>query len=300
MIQNVKSPLTYEEQIRRLKEFHKLSIDDKEEAVQILKKINYYRLSGYGIGLTMPDDKDKYRQGISLNHLYQLYTFDSELKNLLSLVIEQIEIQFRANISYHLAIKYGALGYRDSKNFADRTDSKGNSVVEKILEEFKSMVERNKGLPFVKHHINKYGGQFPIWVAVELFTFGNLTSLYSIMKDEDKKVIAKLYRTTDLYFNSWIRLLQEVRNLCAHYARLYNLILKTTPRLYKEYDFLTQDPKTKKTKIFQILIVLKKVLDEDQWIDFYSKFSLLLNRYSKYIKLSFMNFPNNWNEILEK
>lgn len=300
MIQNVKSPLTYEEQIRRLKEFHKLSIDDKEEAVQILKKINYYRLSGYGIGLTMPDDKDKYRQGISLNHLYQLYTFDSELKNLLSLVIEQIEIQFRANISYHLAIKYGALGYRDSKNFADRTDSKGNSVFEKILEEFKSMVERNKGLPFVKHHINKYGGQFPIWVAVELFTFGNLTSLYSIMKDEDKKVIAKLYRTTDLYFNSWIRLLQEVRNLCAHYARLYNLILKTTPRLYKEYDFLTQDPKTKKTKIFQILIVLKKVLDEDQWNDFYSKFSLLLNRYSKYIKLSFMNFPNNWNEILEK
>lgn len=300
MIQNVKSPLTYEEQIRRLKEFHKLSIDDKEEAVQILKKINYYRLSGYGIGLTMPDDKDKYRQGISLNHLYQLYTFDSELKNLLSLVIEQIEIQFRANISYHLAIKYGALGYRDSKNFADRTDSKGNSVVEKILEEFKSMVERNKGLPFVKHHINKYGGQFPIWVAVELFTFGNLTSLYSIMKDEDKKVIAKLYRTIDLYFNSWIRLLQEVRNLCAHYARLYNLILKTTPRLYKEYDFLTQDPKTKKTKIFQILIVLKKVLDEDQWNDFYSKFSLLLNRYSKYIKLSFMNFPNNWNEILEK
>ena len=142
MNQNVKSPLTYEEQIRRLKEFHKLSIDDKEKAVQILKKINYYRLSGYGIGLTMPNDKDKYRQGISLNHLYQLYRFDSELKNLLSLVIEQIEIQFRANISYHLAITYGALGYLESKNFADRTDSKGNSVFEKILEEFKSIYER--------------------------------------------------------------------------------------------------------------------------------------------------------------
>ncbi len=192
------------------------------------------------------------------------------------------------------------MGYLDSKNFADRTDAKGNSVLEKILEEFKSMVERNKGLPFVKHHINKYGGLFPIWVAVELFTFGNLTSLYSIMKDEDRKVIAKSYRTADCYFNSWIRLLQEVRNLCAHYARLYNLILKTTPRLYKEFDFLTKDPKTKKTKIFQILIVLKKVLDEAQWNDFYSKFNLLLNRYSQYIKLSFMNFPKNWKEILEK
>ena len=39
MNQNVKPPLTYEEQIRRLKEFHNLSIDDKEKAVQILKKL---------------------------------------------------------------------------------------------------------------------------------------------------------------------------------------------------------------------------------------------------------------------
>ena len=300
MVQNVKSPLTYGDQIERLKDFHKLSIDDDEEAVQILKKINYYRLSGYGIGLTMPDDKDKYRQGISLNHLYQLYTFDSELKNLLSLVIEQIEIQFRANISYHLAIKYGALGYLDSKNFADRTDSKGNSVFEKILKAFKSMVKRNKGLPFVKHHINKYGGQFPIWVAVELFTFGNLTSLYSIMQDKDKNAIAKLYRTTDFYFNSWIRLLQVVRNICAHYGRLYNLTLMITPNLHKDYDFLKNDSRTKKIKVFYVLIVLKKVLDKKQWDDFYPKFKTLLNEYSQFINLSFMSFPKNWEEILEK
>ncbi len=87
MVRSVKYPLTYEEQIKRLKDFHKLSIDDDEEALLILKKINYYRLSGYGIGLTLPNDKDKYRQGISLKHLYQLYKFDSEMKNLLSLAV---------------------------------------------------------------------------------------------------------------------------------------------------------------------------------------------------------------------
>ena len=47
-----------------------------------------------------------------------------------------------------------------------------------------------------------------------MFTFGNLTSLYSIMQDKDKNAIAKLYRTTDFYFNSWIRLLQV-------YGRIY-------------------------------------------------------------------------------
>ena len=70
MVQNVKSPLTYGDQIERLKDFHKLSIDDDEEALLILKKINYYRLSGYGIGLTLPNNKDQYRPGVSLKHLY--------------------------------------------------------------------------------------------------------------------------------------------------------------------------------------------------------------------------------------
>jgi len=300
LVQNVKSPLTYEDQIERLKDFHKLSIDDDEEALLILKKINYYRLSGYGIGLTLPNNKDQYRPGVSLKHLYKLYKFDSKMKNLLSLVIEQIEIQFRANISYHLAINYGTLGYLDRTNFADRIDSKRNSVFEKISEEFKSMVERNKSLPFVKHHINKYGGQFPIWVAVELFTFGNLTSLYSIMQDKDKNAIAKLYRTTDFYFNSWIRLLQVVRNICAHYGRLYNLTLMITPNLHKDYDFLKNDSRTQKIKVFYVLIVLKKVLDKKQWDDFYPKFKTLLNEYSQFINLSFMSFPKNWEEILEK
>ncbi len=203
--------------------------------------------------MTLPEDKDKYRPGISLKHLYILYTFDSKMKNLLSLVIEQIEIQFRANISYHLATNYGSLCYLDPNNFADKTDANGNSVLGIILNQFTRMVERNKRLPFVQHHIINYGGQFPVWVAMELFTFGNLTSLYSIMQDKDKDAIAKLYGTKDVYFNSWIRLLQEVRNICAHHARLYNSILKITPRLYKEYDFLINDPRTKKIKLFHVL-----------------------------------------------
>ncbi len=300
MFQNVKPPLTYEEQIKRFKEFHNLLIDDDEEALLILKKINYYRLSGYGNGLTLPNDKDKYRPGISLKHLYQLYTFDSKMKNLLSLVIEQIEIQFRANISYHLATNYGSLGYLDPNNFADRTDANGNSVLGRILYDFNTMVERNKRLPFVQHHIINYDGKFPIWAAVDLFTFGNLTSLYSIMQDKDKDAIAKLYGTKDVYFNSWIRLLQEVRNVCAHYARLYNFTLKITPRLHKEYDFLMSNARTKKTKLFHVLIVLKKVLDNEQWNEFYSQFKLLLNEYLPYVRLGFMSFPENWEEILEK
>ena len=52
MVQNVKKTMSYEDQIKRLRDFHRLSIDDDGEALKIFKKINYCRLSGYGIGLT--------------------------------------------------------------------------------------------------------------------------------------------------------------------------------------------------------------------------------------------------------
>ena len=65
-----------------------------------MHKINYYRLSGYGIGLTFSSNKDEYIEGISLQHLFRLYKFDSVLKNSLMHIIEQIEIQLRTQIAY--------------------------------------------------------------------------------------------------------------------------------------------------------------------------------------------------------
>ena len=58
---SVKYPLSYSKQIERLKNFHKMKIEDDNQAKEILQKINYYRLSGYGIGLLSSSNKDEYR-----------------------------------------------------------------------------------------------------------------------------------------------------------------------------------------------------------------------------------------------
>lgn len=47
----LKPALNYEEQITKLKVDHNLKIKDEIYAMEILKKVNYYRLSGYGIVL---------------------------------------------------------------------------------------------------------------------------------------------------------------------------------------------------------------------------------------------------------
>ena len=221
----LKPALTYDQQIDRLKNVHNLSISDDAAAFEILKKVNYYRLSAYGLGLSQKDDKEKYIDGISLEHIYRLYEFDSIFRNILIHVIEQLEIQLRTQISNFLALKYGSEGYVDPAHFTEKKTNNGEPVHTTVMESFNKEREHQKNAPFVKHHMAKYEGHFPVWVAVELFTFGNLSSLYSIMVLEDRKEIARLYNTEPKYLGSWILVLVEIRNICAHYSRLYNMPL---------------------------------------------------------------------------
>ena len=71
----LKKPLSYEDQLKRLKVDHNLKIDDDEAATGILKRVNYYRLSAYGLGLMRAGDKEKYRDGITLEHIFRLYIY---------------------------------------------------------------------------------------------------------------------------------------------------------------------------------------------------------------------------------
>lgn len=295
-MEELKNASTYDEQIDRLVNCHNVIVNDRNIAEDILKRVGYYRLSGYGIGLKKKDNREEYFDGITIESLYRLYAFDSKFRNLLIHVIEQIEIQLRAQISYYLGHKYGPECHKDRALFDDKINKKGKSVYDSIISDFEYERERQKRIPFVKHHNEKYGGHFPIWVAVELFTFGNLTSLYSIMKTEDQKEIAQIYDTIPKHFNSWILSLLEVRNICAHYTRLYNMPLKQEPYLYRE----NKACKGTTNKVFPVLIIIKRMIDnEDIWNAFYEAMEKLIVEYKDVIRLSYMGFPENWEELLK-
>ncbi len=172
----------------------------------------------------------------------------------------------------------------------------GDSIHSIIIDNFKKEIEHQKNVPFVKHHMEKYGGHFPVWVAIELFTFGNLASLFSIMKREDQKAIAKIYNTEPRYLESWILALVEIRNICAHYSRLYNMPLKQTPHLYKEYlKYRT----IKINKVFPALLVIKRMLGKDPlWREYTTNLEQLMNEYNDVVILSFIGFPKEWKDVL--
>ncbi len=292
---DLKNALSYEQQIERLKTVHNLIIEDVDEAFDILKSINYYRLSAYGIGLKKNGDSEEYKDGISLNVLYRLYSFDSSLKNHLAQTIEQIEIKLRTQISYCIALKYGSEGYIDNSNFIQKTVKDGTDIHANIINGFKTECQRQKNTPMVKHHIEKYEGHFPVWAAVELFSFGNLSSLYDIMKPDDRQSIADLYNTEADYLSSWILSLVEVRNICAHYSRLYNMPLKQTPFLYTEH----KKYRHKINKVFPVILVIKRMLNGNKWWDdFFRKIRNTFQEYSDVVNLAFIGFPKDWEIVL--
>lgn len=294
---DLKKALTYDEQVSRLQE-HDLIINDRAHAVSILKKVNYYRLSAYGIGLSKPGDKDHYEDGITIDAIYRLYCFDSRLRNILIHVIEQLEIQLRTQISNYLGVEYGPEGYMDAANFTQKNTKDGSSIHTITIDKFKQECVHQKNIPFVKHHLLTYNGRFPIWVAIELFTFGNLASLFDIMVPDDKKAISALYNTAPDYLNSWILALVEIRNICAHYGRLYNLPLKQSPFLYKENRRFRIGTIN---KLFPAIITIRRMLQSDErWRDFAIELEALMDEYNDVVKLSFIGFPKEWKTILSQ
>lgn len=65
----------------------------------------------------------------------------------------------------------------------------------------------------MRHHKIKYGGQFPIWAAVELFTFGMLASLFDIMKESDQRAVSRAYDLSPEALSALMDAAVNVRNI---------------------------------------------------------------------------------------
>ncbi|KXB72075.1 Abi family protein [Peptoniphilus sp. DNF00840] len=140
----LKPALSYKNQIIKLKNDHNLSISNYEFAEEILKKVNYYRLSGYGIGLKKSENKEHYKDKVSIEHLFNLYCFDSQFKNNIIRTIEQIEIELRTQIAYHLSNKYGSDALMHENNFIYKTTKEGQSIYSIINENLNKEINRQK------------------------------------------------------------------------------------------------------------------------------------------------------------
>jgi len=281
-IPSIKRPTTFEEQVEILKS-RGLVISDVDSAIRTLQRINYYRLSAYTLSLKK---NDQFLPDITFEHVVALYEFDRRFRYLIMEMVEQVEIAFRTHISYHIAYTYGPLGHLNPQHF-DNHDA--------FLAELEKELKRSQEL-FIKHHYEKYEGKIPVWVAIEVLSFGALSKLFSNMKNDDKNQIAKRnYRAPAIYLESWLKCMSYIRNICAHYGRLYNRPLTSKPRLDRKSKQLGID----QGKIFAHLYVLKDLIpDRDKWLNFIIRLEALLSEYSEVVELDRIGFPEDWEAVL--
>jgi abortive infection bacteriophage resistance protein len=109
----IKDPKTYKQQVE-IFQSRGLIIPNEDKAINMLKRVNYYRLSAYALTLKK---SDKFFDGVTIDNVYALYEFDRRLRALIMGALENIEVAFRTHIAYLLAHKYGPIGYLNADNF---------------------------------------------------------------------------------------------------------------------------------------------------------------------------------------
>lgn len=218
-----KTPSTIKQQIALLRE-RGCEVSDTEYAEKCLTNINYYRLAHY-FAPFRENNKSRYKKGTTFEDGMRLYEFDRQLRRLILTFLEEIEIYFRAVVSNFHAMKYGALGYLNGSTY----DARHNHA--SLLSRIERLMELNESEDFVRHHKNKYGGVMPVWAAMELFSFGNITYFYIDMKEADQKELsAKYFGLNYRVVEDHLLCLSDLRNACAHYSRLYKNPFPMTPK----------------------------------------------------------------------
>lgn len=300
---------TIQEQISIL-ESKGLIIDDYLFTEDILIRENYFFISGYRhLFLKSPKDRN-FIKGTTFRELYALFNFDRQVRNIVFKNLLIIENNLKSIISYQLSKKYGfrEKDYLKPENFTKVPDKQRQ--LSDTLKKMKRQIRVNGAQHSATSHYLKNYGYIPLWVVVKVLSFGIVGELYTVMKREDQEEIANIYDLSINNLLTYLPILSNYRNLCAHEDILYDhrtqKIIGDT-RYHDGLDIPTTDGEYiyGKDDLFALIIILKQLLRPEE-------FRLLINELSYEIDilcgklkvinigkvLDTMGFPRNFREIL--
>lgn len=299
---------TLDEQIDILKN-KGLVIDDIEATKEILLRENYFFISGYRHLFFKSNESKKFITNTNFREIYGLFNFDRQLRNIIFKNILIIENNIKSVISYNLSKSYGIMerNYLNSKNFTREPEKtrQVNDLIKKMKRQIRVNGVQHEA---TSHYISNYG-YIPPWIVVKVLSFGIVSELYGILKSDDQKDIASVFGVNYQELMSYLTILANYRNLCAHedivyehraqkpiYNTKYHQLLNI-PMMDGEYIYGKED-------LFAVIIILKQLLRKDD-------FTLLLNEISYEVDvlagklkvipitkvLDRMGFPENFKEL---
>lgn len=200
-------------------------------AMRILEHENYYNLiNGYKelflASKATSTTEEVYKTGTNFNEIYALYNFDRELRSIYLKYLLKIENTFKTVISHEFSAKYGHNNYLKTDNF--NTENKGNITnAVKLIGDIQQEIARqmSKHHQIVTHYMTEHG-YVPLWVLVNVLTFGKIENFYKCMKSDDKTAISKQFKLHPNEFAKFMHMLALARNKCAHDERFFDIKFK--------------------------------------------------------------------------
>ena len=287
----MKDPKTIDQQVQILIN-RGLIINNIELAKEFLNQVNYYRFSGY---LKLFSTNDIFDINTSLEDIIEIYNFDCELRKILYSFLGYIEVLIKTQLALNLSLNINAIFYLDKNNFLD--EDRFNSLQNDLND---SITRKYSKKPFIKHFQGDY---LPIWVLVEIMSFGNISMMYANLIDSNKDLVCKSYLNINkIYLKNYLYVLSNLRNSCAHHARIYGKEFELAPKISnKDKKILMSNNITVSNsnhKLFiYIFIMVKLIKDSSQINMLMSELKALFNRYSN-IEIEKIGFVNNWENIL--
>ncbi len=298
-----------EEQIEILK-YKGMTINDEKYAKKILFRENYFFLSGYRYPFMRSNIDKHFLEGVTFEEMYSLFLFDRAIRNVFFKNLLVIENNLKSIFSYQLSKKYGYKEkyYLKARNFT--SDKNKQKQVNDLIKKMKRQIRINGSQHTATAHYMSNYGYVPLWILVKVLSFGIVGELFSIMKYDDQLNICKTYDIPVDEFSTYLPILSNYRNLCAHEDILYEN--KTQKKIkgtkYHELLHLTKNEEGEYVNgtndLFALLIIMKRMLSYEEFKDMCLELqkrieNLEYNLHSIKIEtiLERMGFPNNYLQL---
>lgn len=291
---------TIEQQIELLKS-RKLIIKNYEYAEQELLSKNYYNLFN---SYKEPFLTGNSFEGVNLEEIVSLYTFDQRLRALLLKEILKIEEHIKALTAYYFSEihKGDNLAYLKKENFL--VSKKNEKFYKKLSSKIEFIINpQSTQEDHIRHYLKKYN-EVPFWVLSKSFSIGTLSTFIKLSEQRLQQKIGFALGVWEDELITYLAFLTLFRNESAHNKRIYSLKYRYQKIPTKEYKNISRFKKLNANDFFAVLLILKRLMREECFQNFLTDFKkiiqnlqITINKKAYLSILEEMGLPDNWEDI---
>lgn len=288
-----------------------LKVTNENIFMSFLQRNNYYRLRGYFhpfLSGVNPGEQSYFKSGASDQDIIEIVEFDRKLRNLLFEALAIFETQFRASVAYYAGrtdpyVHLNGIGLDiDFRTNPVQGELTGHQL---WLNNFEATITKLNSNEIVISHRANEGGLIPIWAAVELMDFGNISRLFRGLDERIATKVASDFHSRASFLKGAVACLNDLRNHVAHHQRIWNNHYPINPPSGKEklpidLKYLHTISDYDRHKVFTRLSLLLWLNADDKFcVALKTRLVALLSEFPKnpYIGLSQMGFPEDWKRL---